>query len=118
MSRANQDDQADRRHFPRLHAPVYYESPRFLRPRRKVVDISMGGVRIFSDEPLKPGEPLTMELFLPDGEPVRAHARVAWISELPDDAPAKYDVGLQLEALPEPARTRLANALAKDTILP
>jgi hypothetical protein len=67
----------------------------FLARQREPVDISLGGVRIFSDEAMKVGELLKMEFFLPDVPPVTYTAEVVWIEPLPADAPARYDVGLK-----------------------
>ncbi len=68
----------------------------FLARMREPVDISLGGLRIFSDEERKVGELLKMEFFLPDTPPVTYTAEVVWVENLDgDEAPAKYDVGLK-----------------------
>jgi len=71
------------------------------------VDISLGGVRIFSDEPMRVGELLKMEFFLPDVAPVTYTGEVVWIEELTgESAPARYDVGLKFIQL-EPDALKL-----------
>ncbi len=67
----------------------------FLARMREPVDISLGGLRIFSDEERKIGELLKLEFFLPDVPPVTYTAEVVWVDPLEDDAPAKFDVGLK-----------------------
>jgi hypothetical protein len=74
----------------------------FLARHHEAVDISLGGVRIFSDESMKIGELLKMEFFLQDVTPVTYTAEVVWIEALPPEAPAHYDVGLKFIQL-EPA---------------
>jgi hypothetical protein len=77
----------------------------FLARQREPVDLSLGGVRIYSDEELRVGELLKMEFFLPEVPPVTYTAEVVWIERLPEDAPAKFDVGLKFIQLePEAAR--------------
>ena len=68
---------------------------KFLARQREPVDVSLGGVRIFSDERMEIGTLLKMEFFLPDVDPVTYTAEVVWIDALPPDAPAKFDVGLK-----------------------
>ena len=71
------------------------------------MDISLGGVRIFSDEPMRVGELLKMEFFLPDVAPVTYTGEVVWIEELTgESAPARYDVGLKFIQL-EPDALKL-----------
>jgi hypothetical protein len=77
----------------------------FLARQREPIDISLGGVRIFSDEPMRVGELLKMEFFLPDVAPVTYTAEVVWIEEL-QGAPARFDVGLKFIQL-EPDALRL-----------
>lgn len=101
----------DQRRYPRIQAPIYFKSPRFRDLRQKVVDASLGGVRIYSDTALTIEQRLELELFLPDSSTLRCRARVAWIAALPPSAPAKFDVGLQLLDLPPGDEARLARVL-------
>jgi hypothetical protein len=70
------------------------------------IDISLGGVRIYSDDKLRVGELLKMEFFLPDVEPVTYTAEVVWIEPLPPGSPARFDVGLKFIQL-EPGAINL-----------
>lgn len=85
----------ERRRFPRVMAPVFYRAPRILTKKRRVSNISVAGVRIYSDEYLKEGERLELKFFLPSGLTFEAIARVAWIKELPPGSEVVYDVGLE-----------------------
>jgi c-di-GMP-binding flagellar brake protein YcgR len=104
----------ERREFKRVHAPVYCRpmglSLRFLQ-KQKALDISLGGVRIYSDEAIKKGTRLELELFLPDGASVTCRVEVAWIDELPEGAPARHDVGLKFIEIKPEDKDRLGSIL-------
>jgi hypothetical protein len=78
----------------------------FLARMREPVDISLGGLRIFSDEERKVGELLKIEFFLPDVPPVTYTAEVVWVELLEEGAPARFDVGLKFIQL-EPDALKL-----------
>jgi hypothetical protein len=98
----------ERRKYRRIRAPLYCRPAgmQFLARQRQPVDVSLGGVRIFSDDRLEVGELLKMEFFLPDTKPVTYTAEVVWIEPLPSGGPAPFDVGLKFLAL-EPAALSL-----------
>jgi hypothetical protein len=108
----------ERRKFKRLHAPV------FCRPlgaalvasegEREVQDISMGGVRVFTDDAHKLGEHLELELFLPEGEGVTLDTQVMWVDALPPGSPAKFEVGLRFVELSDVDAKRLEAVLRED----
>lgn len=104
----------DRRRFPRVKAPIYFRSPRLRAIKREVLDISLGGMRVYSDEPFHVDDQLTVELFLPDGASVSCLARVAWQRPLPEGSPAVYDVGLELLEAPSEGLERLGQVLERD----
>ena len=82
--------------------------------QNKVVDVSMGGFRIYSDDAMKVGQRLELAMSLPDGEPLACEATVAWIKPLPKGSVARFDVGLQfVHASPE-MQSRLATVLSAD----
>ena len=101
----------DKRRFPRVKAPVLYRPIKILGPRRRIFDISPGGVRIYSDEQLKEDAQLELELFLPNGQTIIATARVVWIKRLPPDEDARFDVGLEFTSLPDNATQELKYVL-------
>jgi len=78
----------------------------FLARTREPVDISLGGLRVFSDEERRVGELLKMEFFLPDVAPVTYTAEVVWVGRMPAGAPATFDVGLKFIQL-EPDALKL-----------
>jgi hypothetical protein len=95
---------ADRRRDRRIRAAVYLRPAgvEFLARHHEPVDVSLGGIRIYSDEKRRVGELLKMEFFLPDTPPVTYTAEVVWIESLGKAGPALYDVGLKFIQL-EPA---------------
>jgi hypothetical protein len=84
----------ERRRFPRLNVPVYYRPARLLSPRKPAQDVSRGGIRVYTDDPLELGTRLEIELFLPDGESLTVDVRVAWVRELRQQD-AQYEAGLE-----------------------
>ncbi len=106
-------ERAERRLYPRLRAPVYCSPvglPLFPGKRRPL-DIGLGGVRVYTDEELKEGSRLELEIFLPDGTSVVFKVEVVWVDKLPEGAPARCDVGLMFTAIHPQYRERLSSVL-------
>jgi hypothetical protein len=61
----------------------------------KASNISLAGVRIYSNKPLKIGQALEIELLIPSGNSLKAIVRVVWINAMPPGSEALYDVGLE-----------------------
>ena len=80
----------------------------------RTVNMSLGGARVFSDDRLKLGTKLYIELLPDPDSSVQVLARVVWIDELPAGAPARYDVGLEFLDVPEEMISRLAAILQRD----
>ncbi len=102
----------DRREFKRVQAPVFCRPVgmlfKLLPQKRQAVDVSMGGLRIYSDEAMAKGAKLEVELFLPDTTSITCKVEVAWIEALPAGAPAKHDVGLKFIDIRSDDQVRLA----------
>jgi hypothetical protein len=62
----NSENPRERRRYQRIQAPVFCRPAR-LQIMQKAIDVSVGGVRVYSDMELEKGELLMLELFLPDG---------------------------------------------------
>lgn len=101
----------ERRRFPRLSFPVYYRIARSQSLRQRVSNISLAGVRIYSDQRLDVDEEVDLELHFPNGFSGQGKARVVWIKDLPPESGANYDVGLEFVHLPEEAIKELLEAL-------
>jgi PilZ domain len=83
----------------------------FLARQRQPIDVSLGGVRIYSDDPMKIGELLKLELFAKGAPPVTYTAEVVWIEHLSAGAPARFDVGLKFLQLEPDALKLLVGVL-------
>jgi hypothetical protein len=101
----------EKRRFPRVVAPALYRIPRIRTAKRHVSNLSLVGVRIYSDEWLDVGERLELEFFLPEGTTVDAIGRVVWIKEMPEGEEALYDLGLEFIGLSEDAVKKLKRVL-------
>jgi hypothetical protein len=102
----------ERRRFPRLSVPVYYRPARLFGPRSPARDLSLGGVRILTDDTLVVGKRLEIELFLPDGGSLTVDVRVAWVRPLNDDF-AQYEAGLEFLAM-DPDQAKLLERCVMD----
>ena len=80
---------------------------------RQPKDVSLGGMRVYSDERLDVGRSLDVDVMLPHGDPVRLWATVVWVVELGQDGPARYDVGLKFSDMAEGDFQRLAGVLVR-----
>lgn len=103
----------ERRRYRRVQAPVYCRPLgfRIFDAPQRAQDIGEGGLRIYSDDEVKKGTRLELELFLPDATSVSCKVEVAWIERLSRDAPARFDVGLKLTSIEEADLRRLAVVL-------
>jgi hypothetical protein len=85
----------ERRRFPRVMAPIFCRPAGFLQPRKKIGNISLGGLRIYSDQLYKLKDRLEIEIFLPDQKSIIEVVQVVWIKALPPDGEALYDLGVE-----------------------
>jgi hypothetical protein len=84
--------------YRRVQAPIYHRPTSWFAqglPRR-IAEAALGGVRSYSDDAVKPGRLLEMDVFLPDGGMVTALVEVEWCDPLPRGVPARFDVGMKL----------------------
>ncbi|MCP3102075.1 PilZ domain-containing protein [Myxococcus sp. K15C18031901] len=105
----------DRRLFPRLQAPLYARPARLkFGDKRQVLDASLGGVRIYSDEQYTVGSQLEVDLYLSDGTTLECRARVAWINKLAKDEVARFEVGLAFMDITPETLERLKTVLVPE----
>ncbi len=112
---ADQSSGAERRKFPRVAAPMYCRpARRRLLRRRKVVDLGLGGMRVYSDDAFEVGSRMEIDLMAETGDDfVTCVTEVVWIRELPGRKPAMYDVGLQFLDVPPKGRSMIEKLLAE-----
>jgi hypothetical protein len=82
--------------YRRVQAPVYHRPTSWFAhglPRES--SELLGGIRSYSDDRLKPGRLLEMDVFLPNDGMVTALVEVEWCDPLPHGAPAAFEVGMR-----------------------
>jgi c-di-GMP-binding flagellar brake protein YcgR len=96
-----------------MAAAVYYRpaGPGFLHHRRSSVNVSLGGMRVYSDEKLTVGETLELDLLLDEETTARCWARIAWVDKLGQSHGAAYDIGLEFTDMTDGDRRLLMAAL-------
>ena len=88
----------DRRKYRRIRAPLHY---RFLgstaqpSPQGDALDISLGGLRIYSDQKLQIGGLLNLEIRSEGLPPVTCVTEVVRVDTLDPAAPAFFAIGLR-----------------------
>lgn len=108
---ANDTSAAERREFPRIQAPIYCRPAHRRLGRRKVVDVGLGGMRVYSDEPFTLGARFEVELFVADGASITCLTEVMWTRPVPGGQPAPFDVGLKFLHVPEEGYAKLTALL-------
>jgi c-di-GMP-binding flagellar brake protein YcgR len=111
-----QEDQ-NRRKYPRYDAPICYRPASLFSARKPLVNISLGGIRIYSDDEFKIGKRLEIELILADDSVLTCTAKVVWQRPADEDTPAKYDTGLQFLDISGEHLERLSEALENQRTL-
>lgn len=104
---------SDRRRYPRIQAEIICRpagNPLF-HHMRNTQDISLGGMRVYSDEDFLVGSRLDLDVLVPGQQPVRCWAIVVWRSALAAGAPARFDVGLKFTDMAPSDVQRLAGVL-------
>ncbi len=100
--------------YRRILAPIFHRPTSWFTQglRRQGDAPSLGSVRSYSDDSVRPGRLLEMDIFLPDGGEVTALVEVEWCDPLPRAEPARFDVGMRILRMEAAARTRLETVLA------
>lgn len=111
----NPRQSTDRRHFPRLNAHVFWRTRGLLGLPRPVVDVGLGGMRMYSDEKVSVGTEVELELLLPGEGAIEVLARVVRIDVLPPGSPAHCDVALEFLDVPVAQMGLLDAALKEST---
>ncbi|MFB0564060.1 MAG: PilZ domain-containing protein [Candidatus Aminicenantaceae bacterium] len=97
---ASNERRVESRRFPRLKVQFNFNPPSIFGSRGRIFNVSLGGVRIYSDKWYKVGKLLEIEIFLPTENSLVATVRVVWIKNLPPDSDNLFDIGLEFVTLP------------------
>ena len=101
----------DRREFRRVSAPIYCRPAHRRLRKRQVIDVGLGGLRVYSDEAFDIGARFEVELFMPSGDSISCLTEVMWIRPIDGNDPAAFDIGLKFLQVPESAHSRLSTLL-------
>lgn len=114
MSTSRPASGAERRQFPRVSAPMYCRpARRRLLRRRKVIDVGLGGMRVYSDDDFGVGERMEIDLLHADGDEfITCITEVVWTRPIPGGQPAKFDIGLRFLDVPHEARAMISKLIA------
>jgi hypothetical protein len=106
----------NRRRYRRIQATIHCRRAgvAFFAPHIEPVDISFGGLRIYSDEEYAVGAYLRLDIFFPRAAAVTFTAEVMWIRASTKGAPAPFDVGLAFVELSSDALKLLQPLLEPD----
>ena len=77
----------------------------------EAIDVSLGGLRIYSDEGHAIDALLRLDIFFPHAPPVTFTARVMWLTTLGKGAPARFEMGVAFVELSRYALTLLERAI-------
>jgi Tfp pilus assembly protein PilZ len=106
-------EQDEKRQFRRVNAPVYFSYAPLLSRPATPLDISPGGLRMYSDEKIRVGKRLDLTITLSDGRIIECQGQVVWVKPLPAGSPARYDIGLGFLKLTKENEQILAEYLAE-----
>lgn len=100
-----------------MEAPILlFRSPNIFGTRGKILDISLGGIRVYSDYNLKKGRQLEIGIFVSKEKTIESKTRVVWTRKLPQGSNARYDVGLEFLKLPSKIFHDLKSVLGDDLL--
>jgi Tfp pilus assembly protein PilZ len=112
---SEQKSGTEKRRYPRSKPPVLYKPAKIIGQKHQVPDISLGGMRIFSNKYYAVGQTLNVELSLPSGQTGASITRVVWVDAYPKDSSAPYELGLEFIYLPFGAARELESVI-KDSL--
>jgi hypothetical protein len=106
----------NRRMYRRIQAPIHCRQAgvEFFAPHIEPIDISFGGLRIYSDEEYAVGAYLRLDIFVPGASPATFTAEVMWILASDKGAPGRFDVGLAFVGLTPEALNILRPLLGQE----
>lgn len=84
-----------RRLFPRFKVETYFRPSHPFGQKQQILNIGLGGMRVYSNKPLRLGKEMDIKLFLPNGKILDVRVRIAWVNTLPPGSEALYDIGYE-----------------------
>ncbi len=112
MTDSDEKEYKERKH-PRLKANVHYRPTKLIGRKHPVPNISLGGMRIFSNTHFKKGEIINIELSFPHEQKTIVLAKVVWVDSYPKDSDFVYELGIEFIHFPPFSLDVLKNELDK-----
>ena len=106
-------DRKERRRYPRVKAPVELKPSSLFGKEGKILDISLGGMRVYSAERFEMGSPLEIDITLPGKKKVMSMVKPVWSRKVPGVFSPIYEIGLEFISLPFDALGELRSILEK-----
>ena len=118
MAEEKKEAGADRRRYPRLLADVTFrycdkEEEDSVQRQTVTKDISLVGLRMYSDIRFEAGKVLFLEIIVPGHLPIKCHAKVVWEDKFEGGNDAEYDMGLEYLDISDTDRSFLSDFIEK-----
>ena len=109
-------DPADRRRYPRMRADVLWRPAGLgvFHGQRNLSNLSLAGMRAFSDIPLQVGQRLECEVLPTEDRPIRVWGSVVWCVPTEDGSNAAYEAGVMFTDMEAADIQRLAGLMVRD----
>jgi hypothetical protein len=107
-------NEPNRRRYPRIPAPIQCRSAGvdFFAPHLEPIDVSLGGLRIHSNDEYRVGAILPLDVIFARIAPVTFTTEIMWIEALRAGSQGRFDVGLAFVDLHQCALKLLLSILA------
>ena len=107
----------DRRRYPRVAADILWRAAglELFHHRRNVANVSLGGMRAYSDSPLKVGQRLECDICPPDQPVIRTWGNVVWVESRQTAAEGGYECGIRFTDLNSDDLQRLSALMVRET---
>ena len=84
-----------RRLFPRFKVETYFRPSHPFAQKQQILDIGLGGMRVYGNKAPRVGKEMDIKLFLPNEKIIDVRVRIAWVNALPPGSEAPYDIGYE-----------------------
>ena len=100
-----------RRLFPRFKVETYFRPSHPFGQKKQILDIGLGGMRVYSNKPLRLGKEKDIKISLPNEKVIEVRVRIAWVNPLPPGSEALYDIGYEFIQLSPETHQELKSLL-------
>ena len=100
-----------RRLFPRFKVETYFRPSHPFGQKKQILDIGLGGMRVYGNKPLRLGKEMDIKIFLPNEKVLDVRVRIAWVNTLPPGSEALYYIGYEFIQLSPETHQKLKSLL-------